>query len=56
MSKTAQIIWAIVAFVVIWFWLIPMMPSIYHAQLIAQIVTIVGAIWFAMRIGGITPP
>ena len=56
MSKTAQIVFAVIAFFVIWVVLIPMLPDVYRAQLIAQFIVVVAAIWFVMRVGGITPP
>lgn len=53
MTKLSQVLIGVVAFIVIFFILVPLLPDIYFLQLIARAVLVIIAIVWVMRLGGI---
>lgn len=56
MSKTMQILFGVVAFLVVIFVLIPMLPNTFYIHTIVLIGTIIAAILWVLSLGGISLP
>ncbi len=56
MSKTIQILFGVVAFLVVVFFLIPMLPNTFFIHTIVLVGVIIAAIIWVLSLGGISLP
>lgn len=56
MSKTMQIVFGVIALLVVFFILIPLLPNVFYIKTIVEVIVVIVAIIWALSLGGINLP